>query len=225
MGYVDLNENKRTDWVTPLDCRRLLAQLGPLKLDVCTNPDNPMGAEQFYTSSVNGLEQSWQCGGLVWCNHPWSRKDSPLWVNKAVCEGELVHKRAHEGGIALCLRCGKDLDVHVFLGDGYYVCRDLDGCFELGSTEIVLLGPSRPDTAWFRNIWGSADVIYFWKGRMTFWDPRTGMPHMAWNKKTKRWENQPVPVPVQLSYWGHRPHTFVDVFMQQGGAFAYPTPF
>jgi phage N-6-adenine-methyltransferase len=182
MGYVDLNQNDRTDWVTPPICRELLAEFAPLKLDVCTNPDNPMQAEQFYTPETDGLIQSWECGGLVWCNHPWSRNDSPKWVNRAVEQGNLM--QAHDSG------------------------------------ELVLLGPSRPDTAWFRNIWGSANVIYFWKGRVTFHHPVSGLPCMGWDKKNKKWTVQPCPVPVQLSYWGARPQKFVETFSKQGGVFA-----
>lgn len=181
MGYVDLNKNERTDWVTPPDGRELVHKLAPLVLDACTNPDNPMQAQQFYTPETDGLVQSWECGGLVWCNHPWSRKESPVWVDKAVEEGQKM--QAH------------------------------------GSGELILLGPSRPDTAWFRRIWGSANAIYFWRGRMTFHNPVSGLPCMAFNKKSKRWEEQPCPVPVQLSYWGRRPDKFVATFSQQGGVY------
>ncbi len=197
MGYVDLNENKRTDWVTPHDCRALLAQLGKLKLDVCTRPENHMEAEQFYTPLVNGLQQSWDCGGLTWCNFPWSRETSPLWAEKACAEGDRFR----------ALHRGRD----------HYV--------EPSKTELVLLAPARPDTAWFRRIWNSADAIYFWKGRMTFLHPDSGLPCMNFNKKKKRWEKQPVPVPVMLAYWGGYQQRFTDIFMQQGGVIAHPTPF
>ena len=198
MGYVDLNDNKRTDWVTPPNCRELLAQMGPLKLDVCTVAENHMGAEQFYTPAVNGLKQSWDCGGLTWCNFPWSRTDSPQWVEKACSEGDRFRNRhpAHAAD---------------YLGP------------ELSKTQLVLLSPARPDTAWFRRLWNSADVVYFWKGRMTFHNPDSGLPCMHFNKKSGRWEKQPVPVPVMLAYWGGWQQKFVDVFQQQGGVFAYPS--
>jgi hypothetical protein len=87
--------------------------------------------------------------------------------------------------------------------------------------EIVLLGPARPDTDWFRKLWGGADVMYFWKGRITFIDPDTGKPAVD-----KKGNASPVPVPVQLSYWGTRPQRFIDVFMQQGGCYhAAEAPF
>lgn len=185
MGYKDLNKNEKTDWVTPKDCRDLLKQLGVLTLDVCTKAENHMEAKQFYTPRVNGLVQSWlpNCGGITWCNHPWSRIDTPLWINRAVEEGNRLHREGWK------------------------------------DNELVLLGPSRPDTRWYRALWSSADAIYFWQGRMTFIDPDTGMPAVD-----KHGKPSPVPVPVQLSYWGHRPQHFIDVFMQQGGCYAIPPP-
>jgi hypothetical protein len=193
MGYVDLNQNKRTDWVTPPDCRELLAQMGPLKLDVCTAADNPMGAQQIYTPETDGLKQSWICGGLAWANFPWSRTDSPKWVEKACAEGDRLVNRKR-------------------------IATSVDNPLpNYGDSEIILLGPSRSDTLWFRRLWHSANAMYLWRGRMTFINPDSGLPCMGFNKKTKKWEKQPVPVPLQLSYWGPRTQLFIDVFSQQGG--------
>jgi len=186
-GYVDLNENKKTDWVTPPDTLALLLQLGRLTLDVCTREDNHLNADQFYTPRVNGLAQSWLPlgGGLSYCNHPWSRQDTPAWVARACDEGERLHREGRS------------------------------------SNELVVLGPARPDTAWFRKLWLSADVVYFWKGRITFIDPDTGKPAVD-----KKGNSSPVPVPVHVSYWGVRPQTFIDVFTQQGGCYhAAEAPF
>ncbi len=187
MGYVDLNENKKTDWCTAPDDQKYLAKLGKLRLDVCTGAHNWMKAEQFYTLESDGLVQSWECRRpddvqppLVWCNHPWSRDDTPEWVDRACDQG--TRMRTNETG------------------------------------ELVLLGPARPDTEWFRKLWGSADALHFWKGRMTFWDPDTGAPALFYSAKTKKWSSPPVPVPTQLSYWGHRPQAFLEAFAPQGGA-------
>lgn len=194
MGYVDLNQNKRTDWVTPPDCRELLAQMGPLKLDVCTVAENHMRAQQIYTPETDGLKQTWICGGLAWANFPWSRTDSPKWVKKACEEGDRLVNRKR-------------------------IATSADNPLpNYGDSEIILLGPSRSDTSWFRRLWHSANAMYMWKGRMTFINPDSGLPCMAYSKKTKRWEKQPVPVPLQLSYWGPRTQLFIDVFSQQGGA-------
>lgn len=211
MGYVDLNQNKRTDWVTPQDCRDLLAQMGPLKLDVCTVAANHMGAQQIYTPETDGLKQTWICGGLAWANFPWSRTDSPKWVEKACIEGDKINE------MGMCATCGEHYSRHESTGALIGRCASGAGVFRLCQSEIILLGPSRSDTSWFRRLWGSANAMYFWKGRMTFINPDSGLPCMAYSKKTKRWEKQPVPVPLQLSYWGPRTQLFIDVFSQQGG--------
>ena len=179
MGYVDLNGNKKSDWITPPECRDLLAQLGPLRLDVCTGYHNAMGAEQFYTTATDGLKQSWECGGLVWCNFPWSRQTSPKWIDRACKQGELLRRN--------------------------------------NTGELVELGPNRGDTGWFRQLWFSADALYFWKGRMNFIDPDTMQPMRVKNKKTGKMEESPVAVPLQLAYWGPRVERFLEVFEQQGG--------
>lgn len=210
MGYVDLNQNKRTDWVTPPDCRELLAKMGPLKLDVCTVEQNHMGAEQFYTPLVDGLKQSWDCGGLTWCNFPWSRTDSPKWVAKACDEGDKIRE-----SVDACAECGEPSEKHTMNREGIW-CEKGD-VYRWDRRELILLGPARPDTAWFRRLWGSANAIYLWKGRMTFINPDSGLPCMQFNKKSKKWDKQPVPVPLQLSYWGPRTHLFLDIFMTQGG--------
>lgn len=90
MGYVDLNENKKLDWVTPLAVRDLLVEhLGPLELDTCTTWRNPMGAKKFFTPNTDGLAQPWRCDGWAWSNFPWSTKTTPLWIDKAAREGAL----------------------------------------------------------------------------------------------------------------------------------------
>jgi hypothetical protein len=65
---------------------------GTIALDVCTEPRNPTGAEMFYTSVDNGLERDWldyACGGLVWCNCPFSIGQVQLWSDKCVLEARL----------------------------------------------------------------------------------------------------------------------------------------
>jgi phage N-6-adenine-methyltransferase len=100
VGYNDFGRERdpsqkraeKTDFITPKECRDLLLQLGPLKLDAATSAHNAMGAEQFYTKRVSGLVQSWECGGLVWCNWPWSRTDSPIWVDRIVDQGSRIRQ-------------------------------------------------------------------------------------------------------------------------------------
>lgn len=173
MGYVDLNQNKRQDWVTPPAVRSVVHQFKPLKLDVCTSAHNAMQAEQFYTKRTNGLVQPWACGGLSWCNFPWSRTESPVWIDRACDQGNK-------------------------------------------GAEVLLLGPSRTDTGWFRQLWDMADAVCFWAGRITFLDPGTMEPMRHYNKKTKKWEISPCPVPTMFAYWGPDVQLFAEVFEAHG---------
>lgn len=60
-------------------------------LDPCTTPDNPVGADVFYTIEDDGLAQPW--GGVdgwmpsVFCNPPYGKAREP-WVKKCVEAGE-----------------------------------------------------------------------------------------------------------------------------------------
>lgn len=172
-GYVDLNQNKRQDWVTPPEVRNVIRRFRPIVLDTCTSAHNAMEAEQFYTPRTNGLVQPWACGGLAWCNFPWSRTESPLWIDRACHQGQR-------------------------------------------GAEVLLLGPSRTDTAWFRQLWGSADAVCFWGGRITFLDPDSMQPLRIYSKKTKRWEVSPCPVPTLFAYWGPHVDAFTEVFEAEG---------
>lgn len=53
--------------------------------DVCTEPNNPLGAESF--AFEGGLEIQWRClNWCNWCNPPYSRGQVILWANKAIRE-------------------------------------------------------------------------------------------------------------------------------------------
>jgi len=41
-------------------------------------------ADQYFTEDQNGLTQDWF--GNVWLNHPFSRTNNPLWINKLMDE-------------------------------------------------------------------------------------------------------------------------------------------
>lgn len=171
-GYVDLNQNKRQDWVTPPEVRTVVQAFKPIKLDVCTSAHNAMQAEQYYTPTTNGLVQPWACGGLVWCNFPWSRDETPRWVERASEQGS-------------------------------------------SGAEVLLLGPSRSDTGWFRRLWSSADAVCFWAGRITFLDPDTMEP-MRTRTRAGKWVTCPCPVPTLFAYWGPDVEAFTHTFASHG---------
>lgn len=61
--------------------------LGGIELDPCTEPDNPIGAERFYTSEDDGLKCPWDAD-TIWCNPPYGKAREP-WVRKCISSGEL----------------------------------------------------------------------------------------------------------------------------------------
>lgn len=69
-------------WVTP---SKIINSLGPIALDPCTWPDNPVGALTFYTIKDNGLVLPWSPLGLNYVNPPYGRHQI-LWVKKAIAE-------------------------------------------------------------------------------------------------------------------------------------------
>ena len=80
----------RDDWQTPSKVLDVVRRFGHIALDACTAPDNPVGADHFYTEADDGLSSSWQFSGrssLVWCNPPYST--AKHWIGKAVAEAEL----------------------------------------------------------------------------------------------------------------------------------------
>jgi site-specific DNA-methyltransferase (adenine-specific) len=78
-------------WQTPECVLERVRKLGPIALDPCTNADNPVGAERFYTPRDFGLSKPWAedaAGGLVYVNSPYGR-ELPEWVVKCVAEAAL----------------------------------------------------------------------------------------------------------------------------------------
>ena len=61
--------------------------LGGIALDPCTEPDNPTGAEKFYTPPQDGCSLSWE-GRNVFCNPPYGEVRN-RWVDKCIDEGKL----------------------------------------------------------------------------------------------------------------------------------------
>lgn len=74
------------------------AMLGGIGLDPCTEPDNPTGADRFYTVDDDGLAQPWRHDLMrstlqdrwfptVYCNPPYTKAREP-WVEKCVDAGQ-----------------------------------------------------------------------------------------------------------------------------------------
>lgn len=61
---------------------------GVIGLDPCTFPDNPVGADHFYTVDVDGLTQDWPWGS-VFCNPPYGKAREP-WVRKCMEQARLA---------------------------------------------------------------------------------------------------------------------------------------
>ena len=63
---------------------------GSIGCDPCTTPENPTGAERFYTFADDGLSLPW--GDRAFVNPPYGKAREP-WVNACIGEGELLGHR------------------------------------------------------------------------------------------------------------------------------------
>lgn len=70
---------------------------------------------------------------------------------------------------------------------------------EARGAEIIALVPSRTDTKWFHHLADNADMICFWRGRITF----VGAAH-------------PAPFPSAVFYFGPNVARFMDKFQSAG---------
>lgn len=75
------------------------ACMGGIDLDPASSgvANERVKAARFFTKADNGLRQPWV--GKVWLNHPFSRAENHLWVQKAIMEA--FEGRAHP----LCMIC------------------------------------------------------------------------------------------------------------------------
>ncbi len=62
------------------------ALLGRIDLDPCTEPDNPLGAEQFYAPPQDGCGLLWNAE-TVFCNPPYGEARG-RWIARCIAEGE-----------------------------------------------------------------------------------------------------------------------------------------
>lgn len=82
-------------WLTPARALRAVRAYAPIGLDPCTEPDNPVNAEEFYTEVQNGLRRPWGGRGLVFVNPPYSTlpPTSPDASPEEVREGKRQYMR------------------------------------------------------------------------------------------------------------------------------------
>lgn len=56
--------------------------LGRIELDPCTEPDNPVGADAFYTAETDGATEAWNADA-IYVNPPYS-KARERWVKRCI---------------------------------------------------------------------------------------------------------------------------------------------
>jgi len=71
-------------WETPQDFFDKLNDEFHFTLDACATGANRK-CDRYFSERDNGLAQNW-AGHTVWCNPPYGRKKTALWVQKAVQE-------------------------------------------------------------------------------------------------------------------------------------------
>lgn len=60
--------------------------LGGIGVDPCTEPNNPTGADKWYSLPDDGCQLPWDAE-TVWCNPPYG-KARDRWVKRCITEGE-----------------------------------------------------------------------------------------------------------------------------------------
>lgn len=81
-----LLSSKKMDWCTPKDFFDTLDKEFHFVLDAAAT-DKTAKCPLYYTPETDGLSQSWNCGGSVFCNPPYGRKIGK-WVRKAYEESK-----------------------------------------------------------------------------------------------------------------------------------------
>lgn len=70
---------------TPQHVLDVVRAFDRIALDPCTTPDNPVGADRFYTEADDGLNQWWQvrpAPGIAFLNPPYSRGQLLRWADR-----------------------------------------------------------------------------------------------------------------------------------------------
>ena len=88
-----LLSSKKMDWCTPQDFFDHLNEEFGFVLDAAAT-DKTAKCPLYYTPETDGLSQSWDRGGAVFCNPPYGREIGK-WVKKA-------YEEARGGGVRRC---------------------------------------------------------------------------------------------------------------------------
>lgn len=81
-----LYSSSKMNWRTPEFLFQALNQEYHFVLDAAADPENKK-CKKYYTETEDGLKQSWDVGGAVFCNPPYGRKIWK-WVKKAYEESQ-----------------------------------------------------------------------------------------------------------------------------------------
>lgn len=100
LRYRDAEHPNNTQFTPPYVFEPACVDLGGvIGLDPCTTPDNPVGADHFYTAEHDGLTQPWGIAvypGVAWnpsifVNPPYSKAREP-WIERCIAAGERGQK-------------------------------------------------------------------------------------------------------------------------------------
>ncbi|WP_251616907.1 phage N-6-adenine-methyltransferase [Senimuribacter intestinalis] len=81
-----LLSSQKMDWCTPQDFFNKLNEEFAFALDAAAT-NKTAKCSIYYTPETDGLLQSWDCGGTVFCNPPYGR-ELKNWVKKAYEESK-----------------------------------------------------------------------------------------------------------------------------------------
>lgn len=85
LRYRDDHHPNQTQLTPPYALEPIRKALGGIVLDPCTEPDNPTGADRFFTPPTDGAEEPWDAES-IFINPPYSRaKDR--WAERAMQAG------------------------------------------------------------------------------------------------------------------------------------------
>jgi len=168
------------DWATPPKFCEVLYQFDSVVLDPCSNEHSVLRSKERWT-----LDKKYTSNGKVVSKSPDDTFTTPWPLN----------------GLVYCNPpYGKESDP--FLKKMVEESKR--------GVEIIALVPARVDAIRWHKWAEQADIVLFWKGRISFINPATGKPQAG----TK--------FPSAVLYWGSRADRFLQVFGPLGSARVRP---